>query len=62
MKRAVAPEPAEPVCEVCAADGQLTRYRGETGLLVCVGCVQMKPAELAVAYGRRLRKAAERAK
>lgn len=61
-RRAIAPAPVTPTCEVCADDGQLVRYRGDTGLLVCLGCVQLKPHELAVRYGARLRRAAERAR
>jgi hypothetical protein len=60
-KRAVAPAPVTSTCEVCADDGQLVRYRGTPeSLLVCLACVQLKPHELAVRYGQRLRRAAER--
>ncbi len=63
MKRAVATEPAPLTCECCGEESsQLIPRHGTSGLNCCFGCLQLKPHELAVKYGARLRKAAERAR
>lgn len=60
-RQAVAPEPAAPVCEVCGDETPTRLPRtAKGGLLCCFRCLNMSAGELAVAYGRRLRKAAER--
>ena len=56
-----APAPCTPRCEVCDSecDNRLPRT-AKGGLLCCFACLSMSGAELAVAYGRRLRRIAER--
>lgn len=57
-----APEPASNRCEVCydETDAPLIARHGGFGLKSCFRCLNMSGAELAVAYGRRLRRIAER--
>lgn len=57
-----APEPASNRCEVChdETDAPLIARHGGYGLKCCFKCLNMSAGELAVAYGRRLRRIAER--
>ena len=62
-RKAVAPALAlENRCEVCGdeTDAPLIARHGGFGLRSCLRCLNMSGAELAVAYGRRLRRIAER--
>lgn len=50
-------------CEVCdepQPDAPLIARHGGFGLRCCFRCLNMSAGELAVAYGRRLRRIAER--
>lgn len=55
-------EAAESRCECCGGetDAPLIARHGGYGLKSCFRCLNMSGAELAVAYGRRLRRIAER--
>ena len=56
------PEAAGGTCEVCGEANvpQLIKRHGGHGLACCFTCLNMSAGELAVAYGRRLRRAVER--
>ena len=56
-----APAPCTPICECCGEEcSQVTHRYPPSGLAVGLCCLNKTSAELAVAYGRRLRRIAER--
>jgi hypothetical protein len=60
-RKVAEPEPAAPRCEVCGEEcDRVTHRYPPSGLAVGLCCLNKTSAELAVAYGRRLRRIAER--